>query len=198
MDRCHRPCRFGPESRDLRWHVRQQLYRRTGSFCVRRPLPVHSAHIGQDVEVHYRWHPLYGRRVKVRDIEQRGGDRVVHVEASAGVVRIVAGWMLDSVMCAGMEPGNPRVTVAALRELHQLLVERGLRGNSPDDSNTVREKRNGYKGRSIKSVARDSSPDEPGVRHRRASGDERSPAYKGDELSCQTVVAGRRRRSKGA
>jgi hypothetical protein len=52
---------------------------------------------------------------------------VVHVEASAGVVRIVAGWMLDSVMCAGMELGNPRVTVAALRELHQLLVERGLR-----------------------------------------------------------------------
>jgi hypothetical protein len=38
-------------------------------------LPVHSAHIGQEIEVHYRWHPLYGRRVKVRDIKQRGGGR---------------------------------------------------------------------------------------------------------------------------
>ena len=42
-----------------------------------------------------------------------------------------------------MELGDPRVTVAALRNLHQLLVDRHLRGNSPDDSIIVREKRNG-------------------------------------------------------
>ncbi len=41
---------------------------------------------------------------------------------------------------------------ATLRDLHQLLVERGLRGHSPDDFNTVREKRDGYKGRSVKSA----------------------------------------------
>jgi hypothetical protein len=25
------------------------------------PLPAHSAQIGQEIEVHYRWHLLYGR-----------------------------------------------------------------------------------------------------------------------------------------
>ena len=32
----------------------------------------HSAHIGQEVEVHYRWHALYGRRVRCQRSEQRG------------------------------------------------------------------------------------------------------------------------------
>jgi hypothetical protein len=34
--------------------------------------PRHSAHVGQELEIHYRWHPLYGRRVRYRDSEQRG------------------------------------------------------------------------------------------------------------------------------
>jgi hypothetical protein len=33
------------------------------TFC-RGQSPVHSAHIGQEVEVHYRWHALYGRRLR--------------------------------------------------------------------------------------------------------------------------------------
>ncbi|WP_243856916.1 hypothetical protein [Paraburkholderia sp. BL6665CI2N2] len=101
-------------------------------------MPVHSAHIGQEIEVHYRWHPLYGRRVKVRDIEQRGGGRVVHIEADPGVVRVVAEWMLDAAVCSAMAPGEPKVTVAALRTLHQLLADQRLRGNSQDGSNIVR------------------------------------------------------------
>src|ERR1700738_2141648 len=83
------------------------------TMMARLSLPVHSAHIGQEIEVHYRWHPLYGRRVKVRDIEQRGGGRVVHIEADPGVVRVVAEWMLDAAVCSAMEPGEPRVTLAA-------------------------------------------------------------------------------------
>src|ERR1700737_487634 len=112
--------------------MRRRVYRRTSSGARPRPLPVHSAHIGQEIEVHYRWHPLYGRRVKVRDIEQRGGGRVVHIEADPGVVRVVAGRMLDAAVCSAMEPGEPRVTLAALRSLHQLLADQRLRGNSPD------------------------------------------------------------------
>jgi hypothetical protein len=56
---------------------------------------VHSAHIGREAEVHCRWHPLYGRRVKVRDIEHRGGGQVVHIEAD-DEVKLIAGWMLDA------------------------------------------------------------------------------------------------------
>jgi hypothetical protein len=167
------------------------------------PLPVHSAHIGQEVEVHYRWHPLYGHRVKVRDVEQRGGSRVVHIDAGCGTVKMIAGWMLDAAVCSSMKLGDPRVTVMALRNLHQLLVDRHLRGNSPDDSTIVREKRNGQaaKRRSSKSavVAIDTAPDEHDVRRRRASGDERGTARKGNHPSGEPADAGRRRRhAKGA
>ncbi|WP_429551862.1 hypothetical protein [Paraburkholderia sp. MM5477-R1] len=133
------------------------------------PLPVHSAHIGQELEVRYRWHPLYGRRVKVRDIDQRGGGRVVHIEADPGVVRMVAEGMLDAAVCSAMESGEPKVTLAALRNLHQLLADQHLRGNSPDGSYIVREKRNGQasKRRSSKSaiVTVDTASDEHDVRN---------------------------------
>jgi hypothetical protein len=146
--------------------------------CAPGQLPVHSAHIGQEVEVHYRWHPLYGRRVKVRDVELRGGSQVVHIDAGCGTVRMIAGWMLDAAACSCMELGDPRVTIAALCSLHQLLVDRRLRGNSPDDSTIVREKRNGQAAnrRSSRSAV-DTAPDEHDVRHRRASGDERGATH---------------------
>ena len=68
---------------------------------------------------------------------------MVHVEIDAGVVKMVAAWMLDRAVCSAMELGEPRVTVAVLYDLHRLLVDRRLRANSPDGSNIVREKRNG-------------------------------------------------------
>ena len=34
-------------------------------------LPVHSAHVGQELEVHYRYHPYFGCKVLVRRVEQR-------------------------------------------------------------------------------------------------------------------------------
>ena len=95
--------------------------------------PVHSAHVGQEVEVHYRWHPLYGRRVRRHYSEQRAAGQVVFVEAVPGVVTAIAAWMLDPVACAGMATvGAPRVTVSALLELHHLLIERGFRQSSRD------------------------------------------------------------------
>jgi hypothetical protein len=41
-----------------------------------------------------------------------------------------------------MKLGEPRVAVAALRELHALLVERSLRDNSSNDSTFVQEECN--------------------------------------------------------
>jgi hypothetical protein len=160
----------------------------------------HSAHIGQEVEVHYRWHPLHGRRVKVRDVEERSGGRVVHVEASPGVVRVVSAWMLDRVMCSGMALGEPRVTVAVLSELDRLLVDWSLRAHSPDGSTTVREKRNGQaaKGRipTPTTACTNAVSDESEVRHRRASGNERGAARKGNHTPCEPAAPGRRRRHR--
>src|SRR3954447_19723164 len=44
--------------------------------ATQSPSRVHSAHIGHEVEVHYRWHPLYGRRFRVQHSEQRASGRV--------------------------------------------------------------------------------------------------------------------------
>src|SRR6478672_4282754 len=76
--------------------------------------PGHSAHIGQEVEVHYRWHAHYGRRVRRQYVERRAGGDVVHVEVAPGNVVVVAAWMLDAAACAGMELGTPRVRLSCI------------------------------------------------------------------------------------
>ena len=189
-------CRSASTSRlPVRRHCQsRQIKNSSGPGQVRG----HSAHIGQEVEVHYRWHPLYGRRVKVRDVEQRSGG-VVHVEADVGVVKVVAAWMLDRAVCSAMGLGEPRVTAAVLSERHRLLVDRRLRANSPDGSNVVREKRNGQavKGRSSTNAiaSGDAATDEHQVRQRRASGNDRGAARKGNHKSCKPAdTSGRRHR----
>src|SRR6516164_8229822 len=47
--------------------------------------------------------------------------------------------MLDPATCAGMVLGVPRVTLAALAELHQHVTERGFRRSSRDDPIIVQE-----------------------------------------------------------
>ena len=89
--------------------------------------------------MHYRWHALYGRCVRRQYVERRAGGDVVHVEVAPGIVIVMAAWMLDPAACAGMGLGAPRVTLAALAELHQLLTERGFRRSSQDDPTIVQE-----------------------------------------------------------
>ena len=84
---------------------------------AREPSPVHSAHVGQELEVHYRYHPYFGRKVLVRRVEQRATGQFLKVQGPAGIVVSIAGWMLDPVICAGMTMGAPRVDLAALIEL---------------------------------------------------------------------------------
>ena len=90
----------------------------------------HSAHIGQEVEVYYPWHPYHGRRVRAHYSEQRAGGRVVHVEDKPGIVTVLPEWMLDASICASMQLGMPRVSVDCLRDLHRLLLVRGFRRSS--------------------------------------------------------------------
>jgi hypothetical protein len=92
---------------------------RRGNSCGQRQSPGHSAHIGQEVEVHYRWQALYGRCLRRQYVERRAGGDVVHVEVAPGVVIVMAGWVLDPAACAGMSLGALRVTLAGLAELHQ-------------------------------------------------------------------------------
>jgi hypothetical protein len=71
-------------------HVRHHdLNPRTAKPFFRVQSRGHSAHIGQDVVIHYRWHPLY--RLSVRRIqgEARGSGEFVHVELTPGAVTIL-------------------------------------------------------------------------------------------------------------
>jgi hypothetical protein len=67
----------------------------------------HSAHIGQDIIVHYRWHPLCGQSARRIQIERRASGEFVHVEMTPGVVTILPSWKLDAVYCAGLKVGAP-------------------------------------------------------------------------------------------
>ena len=107
--------------------------RRTGRSCDSAPSPVHSAHVGQYAVVHYRWHALFGRRVRIERTDNRKAGRFVHVEVLPGVVTVVAAWMLDASACIGMEIGAPRVSLAALHDLDDLLKRRGFRRSCSGD-----------------------------------------------------------------
>ena len=57
---------------------------------------------------------------------------------SGGRRRLIAGWMLDPVVCAGMTIGPPRVDLAALVELQRLLIDADPH-SSRSDAAIVRE-----------------------------------------------------------
>ena len=85
------------------------------------------------MEVHYRWHALYGRKVRQLYAEQRSGREVVVVEAEPGVAIVLAAWMLDPAVCSTMSLGAPTINIAGLADLDRLLKARGLRRRCSDE-----------------------------------------------------------------
>jgi hypothetical protein len=146
------------------------------------------------VRVHYRWHPLYGRRVRRYYSERRASGEVVHVEAAPGVVTVVAAWMLEPLACAGMEIGAPRVALAALVDLHHLLIAQGFRGCSLDDANVAKEDHD----ESAKTGAPDGPPPaDHAARLHEASRHDLTPAQRSPRAAGPTVDGGRGRRGGG-
>ena len=58
------------------------------------------------------------------------------------MIIVLAAWMLDRAACADMVIGAPRAELAALVELHHLLIERGFRRSSLCDPRIVKEEQN--------------------------------------------------------
>jgi hypothetical protein len=80
-------------------------------LCAASSSPVHSAHVGQELEVHYRWHPYFRCKVFVRRVEQRATGQFLQVEWPTGIIISIAGWMLDAVACGtacGHDHTQPR------------------------------------------------------------------------------------------
>jgi hypothetical protein len=75
----------------------------------------------ETVTVHYRWHPFSGLSLPVRRRTQhREGERI-YCEAPDGRICHLPHWML-SPECSRLPLGAPRVSLAALGELHDLLA----------------------------------------------------------------------------
>src|SRR5271166_541927 len=157
----------------------------------------HSAHVGQEVEVCYRWHALHGRRLRRQYTERRAGGEFVHVEAEPGVVIVVAAWMLDPAACAGMTSGAPRVSLSALADLHHLLTERGFRRNSPGDSTIVQEEQDETPA-GADAASRRPAPAQYSARFRKAPGDQLVGPTDGARPAGPTAVGGGRRGGGGA
>jgi hypothetical protein len=146
------------------------------------------------VLVRYRWHPLFGRRVRRHYSEHRASGEVVHVEAVPGVVTVVAAWMLDPVACAGMEIGAPRVTRAALVDLHHLLIAQGFRRSCAGDANVAEEDRDET---AETGAAAGSAPAEHVARFREAPRHDPARAQRGTRAPGPPVAGGCGRRGGG-
>lgn len=87
----------------------------------------HSAHVGQEVEIYYRWHAQYGLRVRLQCSEQRATSEIVHVAVRPGIVIVivVAAGMLDAASCAGMDLGrSARIDSRACRSASVAVATR--------------------------------------------------------------------------
>jgi hypothetical protein len=109
---------------------------------------------------------------------------------------VVAAWMLDPAACARMTFGAPRVSTSALAELHQLLIERGFRRSSLDDSIIVQEEQD-EKVADTAAASR-AAPTQHSVRFRKAPGDQRLGPADGTRSVDSPAVGGRQRRGGGA
>lgn len=140
MGRCLAAGRSRSGSARFRCAWRRIRSSRRASSCGLWESLGHSAHVGQEVEVFYCWHPLYGRRVRRQYSQRRANGEVVHVEVGPGVVIVVAAWMLNAAACARMGLGAPRASADALAELHLLLLQRGLRRSCAGVRHTCEER----------------------------------------------------------
>jgi hypothetical protein len=138
--------------------------------------------------VHYRWHPLYRQRLRCQYGERRATGEVVHVEVASGVVTVVAAWMLDPVVCAGMEIGAPRVSLASLVDLHQLLIAQGFRRSSMNDATVVPEE---HDEAAPTEAASGFAPAEHGTRSRKAPRAKLNRARQGFGAAGPPAVGGR-------
>ena len=159
------------------------------------PLPVHSAHVGQELEVHYRWHPYFGSKISVRRVEHRATGQFLKVLGPSGAVVSMAAWMLDPVVCAGMTLGAPQVDLLALFELKRLFTAIAAPPNSRRDDGFAREKVDEAAHRARVELGQ---TDEPDIRTQPDRRDERSGANESRSDACPDPDAGRWYPHRGA
>src|SRR6266542_5314949 len=85
--------------------------------------PSHNAHTFGQIEtatIYYRWHPLYGQSLAVARRQRFPYSEIVYFRLDDGCTCTVPAWMC-SVGCATFTLGPPLISMAALRQLRDLL-----------------------------------------------------------------------------
>jgi hypothetical protein len=93
----------------------------------------HTTHEPVLATIRYRFHPFCGEEVEiVRRLRRYTADSVVVKLRQSGLQIAVPSWMLDEAFCQPLVEGpHPRVAVAALLELGDLLASQPLLASSP-------------------------------------------------------------------
>jgi hypothetical protein len=155
--------------------------------------------------VRYRWHPLYGQRVRRIQSERRASGELVHVELSPGAVTILPAWKLDAVYCAGLKVGAPQVSLVALCSLRELLFACESRLVSADGNIVTQETLDGS---AITARTKDeaclqahspdgTTPARSRSRRRASSGHDKGGAPSRAESNGAAAARGGRRRNAG-
>jgi hypothetical protein len=110
--------------------------RALGAASGRSP---HCTAVARTVTVHYQWHPLHGRTLRV--LRRQPGKNGVQVfyEHEDGRRGALPEWMTDSAACSTMALGSPVVAIEALLRLGELLEATSPgEWNTPEPSKEVR------------------------------------------------------------
>jgi hypothetical protein len=129
--------------------------------------------------------------------EARAIGHLVFVEAAPGIITVLPEWMLDPVICAGMQLGTPRIAVEALINLQRQLSDGGFRRSSPGDAIIVPEERH-EDAVSVDTTGQGPAPAQHGLRHRKAAGDQPGRPRRGGGAASPSPDGSRRCRNRGA
>ena len=90
-------------------------------ICRRRPVQSHNAHYPTSVRVQYRWHPLFGKDLIVKQTCRHKEEVYYIVQVADGTSALLPAWMADEAVCSGLRLGSPCCSLAALRSLRDML-----------------------------------------------------------------------------
>ena len=89
------------------------------SSGARHRRTAHDSHLSK---ICYRHHPCYGVEVEIVRFLRRTSPAVLVVKLPDGLQLAVPEWMLSPLVCEQLkEEAEPRITIAALQELHELI-----------------------------------------------------------------------------
>ena len=113
-----------------------------GGFCPFRPSQKHNAHGPENINIHYRFHPLYGQRLRVERRAKLASGEYIFCELPDGTIGGFPSWITDPATNANVSVGAPLTSAAALAELRTLLDS--LHSNSPrGDASLLKIRREG-------------------------------------------------------